>query len=58
VYAPPVLKGETRTPVAEVFFSYVKAVLTDAGYQRQQEILVERAEVYLLPEQALPKAQG
>ena len=55
VYAPPILKGAAQTPIADVFFGYLKSILRDAGYEKQQEILIEKAEVYLLPSQTPPK---
>lgn len=50
------IEAEGVVNPADLFFGYLKTLLMKAAYVKQDEILVERAHVELLPALALPKA--
>ncbi|HET6883934.1 MAG TPA: hypothetical protein VFI31_27520 [Pirellulales bacterium] len=52
------VEAEGAANPADLFFGYLKSLLKKAAYVKQDEILVERAHVELLPAIPLPRSPG
>jgi hypothetical protein len=49
--------GGMQNP-ADMFFGYLKSILKKAAFSEQEEILIERAHIELIPSVAVPKVDS